>query len=170
MEANAGVAPAVVDHDGALQKQLTGGSGWFFWIAALSLVNTAFAVMEGDRTFLVGLALTQIADAFAGLAVKDGAPEALRWAAVAFDAVVAGLFAGAGLLGRRRVKWAYLAGMALYVLDAVVCGVFELWSHLGFHALALFFLWRGFSALRQLAPAAPERVAVSPDRPNPLVR
>jgi hypothetical protein len=169
MDANAGAAAAATIDESGLQLQLVRGANWFFWIAALSLVNTAMSVMEADRSFLVGLAVTQMADAIASIGIKDGAPEALRWAAVAFDAVVAGLFVGAGVLARRRRRWAYVAGMVLYVLDGAVCAVLQIWPNLAFHALVLFFLWRGFDALRLMAPPA-RAPAAAGARPNPLVR
>jgi hypothetical protein len=55
------------------------------------------------------------------------------------------------------------------MLDAVICGFFRIWSHLGFHVFALFFLWRGFSALRQLTPA-PRRISTRAAQPNRLMR
>jgi hypothetical protein len=89
---------------------------------------------------------------------------------VAFDVIVAGLFAGAGILARRRAGWAFAAGMVLYALDGVLCGAFQEWPTLAFHVLALYFMWQGFSALRQLRALAPAPVPAAGPRPNPLVR
>ena len=160
MDSSQPAAPAApyVDLE-AVEKKLHRGANWFFWIAGLSLANTGMALGGSDRSFVLGLAVTQVADAFAKVMVERGGPPSLHHVAVGFDVLVAGLFVGAGLLARRRVAWVYAAGMALYLLDAALCGVFQDWMSLGFHALALFYLWSGFSALRTLraatAPAAP---------------
>lgn len=155
METTQPAAPAApyVDLE-AVEKRLHAGANWFFWIAGLSLANTGMALAGSDRTFVVGLALTQVADAFAKVMVERGGPAGLHYVAVGFDVLVAGLFVVAGLLARRRMAWVYVAGMVLYLLDAALCGVFEVWMSLAFHALALFYLWTGFSALRALRAAA----------------
>lgn len=175
MDANvSGAAAPVVDFE-ALEKKLKNGSGWFFWIAALSLVNTAMAFGGGDRTFLIGLGVTTFADAVAKGLMDEGSGPAIQYVAIVFDVFVAGLFVGAALLARKRHAWAFVAGMVLYVLDAALCVLLEMWPHAGFHLFALFFLWTGFSALRQLrAAGAPAQAAAAPamaePRPNPLVR
>ncbi|HEU4384531.1 MAG TPA: hypothetical protein VFR85_13675 [Anaeromyxobacteraceae bacterium] len=149
----------------AVGKKLHSGANWFFWIAGLSLANTGMTLAGSDRNFVVGLAVTQVADAFAKVALERGGPASFQYLAVGFDVLVAGLFAAAGLLARRKVAWVYVAGMILYLLDAALCGVFQVWMSLAFHALALFYLWSGFSALRTLRAAAAPRMAV-----NRLVR
>ncbi|HSN90872.1 MAG TPA: hypothetical protein VLS93_06560 [Anaeromyxobacteraceae bacterium] len=169
MDANAmASAPAAAVDPEALEKRLRSGASWFFWIAGLSLVNTVMAVTGSDQAFLLGLAVTQAADALATVWIQQGGPEAARWVAVGFDVVVVGLFVGAGLLAARKKGWAFVLGIVLYVLDAALCAVFEDWPTLGFHAFALIFLVMGYGALRKLraleAPAAPAPAA------NPLVR
>lgn len=149
----------------AVEKRMHRGANWFFWIAGLSLANTGMAFTGSDRSFVLGLAVTQVADAFAKVMVERGGPASLHSLAMGFDVLVAGLLVGAGVLARRRVAWAYAAGMILYLLDAALCGVFQVWMSLAFHALALFYLWSGFSALRTL------RAATAPPAPvNRLVR
>ncbi len=167
MDSSQPAAPAApyVDLE-AIEKKLHRGAGWFFWIAGLSLANTGLTLGGAGRTFVLGLAVTQVADAFAKVMVQRGAPPSLHWVAVGFDVLVAGLFVGAGVLARRRVAWVYVAGMVLYVLDAALCGVFQVWMSLAFHALALFYLWTGFSALRALRAATAPAVQLA----NRLVR
>jgi hypothetical protein len=165
----AGTAAATPFVDGeALEKRLKSSASWFYWIAGLSLVNTAIAFSGEDSAFLLGLATTQIVDYVAKLAVEDGGPAAIHWIAVGFDVFVAGIFIAAGAFARRR-PWIYVTGIVLYALDAVLCLLLQIWPSLAFHALALFFLVTGFLALRQLRRAeAP--AAASPAPANPLVR
>jgi hypothetical protein len=170
MDATASASAAATLDPNPLQQRLFRGANWFFWIAALSLVNTAMAMSNEDRSFLLGLGVTQLADAIANVGIKQGAPEALRWVAVAFDVIVAGLFTGAGILARRRAGWAFATGMVLYALDGVLCGAIQAWPSLAFHALALYFMWQGFSALRQLRAVVPAPAPAVGPRPNPLVR
>ena len=43
--------------------QLKNGANWFYWIAGLSLVNSAIFAFGGHVSFIAGLAYTQIIDA-----------------------------------------------------------------------------------------------------------
>lgn len=165
MDQHRGAALAPYLDDEAAAKKVQRGANWFFVVAALSLVNTAAALAGSDRSFVVGLAVTQVADGFARALVEQGGSASARAVAVAFDAAVVGLFVAAGLLARRRVAWTFAAGMALYLLDGAVCTLLAAWVNLAFHGLVLFYLWSGFAALRAIRAAAAPPVAV-----NPLVR
>ncbi|HPM80992.1 MAG TPA: hypothetical protein PLF81_09845, partial [Candidatus Anammoximicrobium sp.] len=91
--------PEVVAADplDALRAQLaqlhargTSGAGWFYWIAALSLVNSIILLSGGDRHFVVGLGVTLVADVVAK-EVADQEPEIATVAkgiAFAFDLFV----------------------------------------------------------------------------------
>ncbi len=158
-------AATVVDHD-ALEKKVKSGASWFFWIASLSLLNSVMTFSGSHHSFLVGLAVTQVVDALAQVGIAKGGPAALSYVALGLDVVVFGILVALGALSRKYLA-AYTVGIVLYALDAVLCGVFQVWEYLGFHALALFFLWRGLSALRQLSAAAAPAPQI---RSNPLVR
>ena len=45
--------------------RLRSGARWFYWVAGLSLVNTAAAFAGGHVHFMVGLGITQVVDAVA---------------------------------------------------------------------------------------------------------
>src|SRR5262249_466386 len=47
----------------ALARQFNAGSSWFFWIAALSVINSLIAVFGGNWRFIFGLGITSVADA-----------------------------------------------------------------------------------------------------------
>ncbi len=159
------VAESVVD-DESLEKKVKSGASWFFWIAALSLVNSVMAFSGSDHSFLVGLAVTQAVDGIAQVGIAEGGSAALAYVALAIDVVVFGVLIAVGAFSRKYLA-VYVVGIVLYALDAALCGVLQIWGHLGFHALATFFLWRGLSALRQLSAAAAPALQA---RPNPLVR
>ena len=73
--------------------------------------------------------------------------------ALLFDAVVAAGFAGLGLAARNGASWAFIVGMSIYGLDALLLAWATDWLSVAFHGLALFFLFNGFRASRQLAAA-----------------
>ena len=56
------------DGDGAaellvnLEQQHRAGSQWFYWIAALTLINTAGSVFGSSWGFVVGLGITQVVE------------------------------------------------------------------------------------------------------------
>jgi hypothetical protein len=131
----------------ALEGQRRSGGQWFFWIAALSLVNTIVAFTGQEWRFIIGLGITElvhgIAEQSGGAGVKAGL----------VGLVVIGVFA---FLGQRAVQgygWAFVVGMALYGLDGAIFLLVQDWVGVGFHAFALTMMARGYLAARQLSPA-----------------
>lgn len=143
----------------ALEKSHRNGSGWFFWIAVLSLVNSAIILSGSDWSFLIGLGITQIIDAIAMAIGKEFGNEGLMIGiAFVFDAFVAGSFMLWGVLARKNFLWAYIIGMILYALDGLLFLLVQDIPSFGFHLFALFWLFNGLKAcrkLKQLSPHAP---------------
>jgi len=117
---------------------------WFWWIAGLSVVNTALSHSGSDTNFVVGLGITAIADAVFAHA---------RPIAFAIDAVAIGFFFLMGLHGARGKAWAFYVGLAVYVLDAFIYAKFGDWMPVAFHGLAIWFIAKGVLRLREPAPA-----------------
>jgi hypothetical protein len=143
----------------ALESQMRSGVNWFFWIAGLSLINSFIYMAGGDLTFVVGLGVTQIIDGFSqAFAGELGGGTALQVVGLVLDIIVAGIFAWFGFLGRRRLRWVVILGMALYTLDGVIFAAFGDWMPVVFHLLALWGLWRGqqaIGALKKLEESQP---------------
>lgn len=138
------------------------GSGWFYWIAGLSLVNSVVAWTGSSWNFLAGLGVTQVADAFsAGLATNGGAVATFaKVFSIVFDLGVMAFFIALGRFARKQHRWAYMLGLALYALDALILLPFQAWLGFAFHLWALFGIWGGFTACRWLQaqePSAPSR-------------
>src|SRR5690349_21130602 len=57
------------------------GANWFYWIAGLSLVNSAIFAFGGQVSFILGLSYTQVIDVFSDAIVAGGGPEFFRWLA-----------------------------------------------------------------------------------------
>jgi hypothetical protein len=137
----------------ALKQQLNSGAGWFFWIAGLSIINTVIYLFGSGMTFIIGLGLTQIVDGFAKNIAQESAANVaglVQAASLILDLVIAGVFVLYGVMGRRKVRWAMIAGMVLYVLDGVIYLAVNEWVGVAFHLLALFYLGRGLLSMNKL--------------------
>jgi len=124
------------------------GANWLIWIAGLSLVNSVLFVTGSHWSFFLGLAATQVSDEFGKVIITGTTGVAV---ALAIDVVIAAIFVGLGLMSRNGALWSFIVGMVLLVLDALLLVWVQDWAAVAFHALALFFVFRGFQAARQLA-------------------
>lgn len=154
---------AADDRSAELEKQLkalASGANWFYWIAGLSLVNSVIQFAGGEMSFIVGLGITQIFDAFAAVAAVESGGNAIRGVALGLDVAVAGGFVLFGWLAGRRMGWAFLLGMTLYALDGLLFLMVGDWLSIAFHVFALVGLGAGYGALRKLrALEAPRATA-----------
>jgi len=130
------------------------GAAWFYWIAGLSLVNTVLVLSQGGLAFALGLNITMIPDSIAAdVALKPEGNLTILVAALVFDAVILGLFVLCGYLSQRRVLPIFALGMVIYLLDGVLGFVLMGFGDLmgiGIHAFALWSMWSGFTAYREL--------------------
>ncbi len=127
-----------------LEQQHRSGAGWFFWIAGLSIVNSAVNAFGGSWGFIAGLGITQVIDALVAK-VASG-----RLLGLMLDIGVALVFVAFGVMAQTR-NGAYVAGMVVYALDGLLFLISSDWVGLGFHALVLWWISRGFVAARRLA-------------------
>lgn len=132
-----------------LENQLKAGSGWFFWIAALSLVNSASMLAGSGWGFIIGLGITQVIDAI-GVGLAEEIGMAGKIVAFVFDIIAAGVFALFGVFAKKRYSWAFIVGMVLYALDGLIFLLVRDFLSVGFHVFALFCIFGGFKALRKL--------------------
>lgn len=145
------LSQAAMNHLGQLLQAGDNGANWFFWIAGLSLVNTAIMHFGGNVQFVVGLGVTLFVDAIASEVVKNE-PQAHLIATIiavgfsTFCSAVACLF---GWLSRKRIIPLFALGMVIYFLDGLLFLLLQDWLSLAFHGYALFCMWGGLSAYRQ---------------------
>jgi hypothetical protein len=140
---------ATTDHF-ALRHQLKSGANWFYWIAGISLVNSVISLFDGNWNFAVGLGITQIFDGIIRFGIEEGSGNWIKAVFFSLDLVVAGMFVLLGVFANRRQSWAFVAGMILYALDGAIMIFAGDILGIIIHALALYFLFRGFQAARQL--------------------
>jgi hypothetical protein len=111
-------------------RQYRGGISWFFWIAALSVINTVMYLMGSDTSFLMGLGVTQFIDVIAIQLRADlgSGSEIITVVAIVLDLLLAGIFVIFGILGRKKMLWAVVVGMVLYLLDGIFIFVLQVYS------------------------------------------
>ena len=137
-----------------LEGQARSGASWFYWVAALSVINTVLALSGSGVSFVVGLG---VAPDIHRIALEAG-PGALK-VALALTLLAAGPFALFGWLAHKRQTWSFILGMALYGLDAFLLLRTSDWLSLGFHVFVLFCLLKGYRALRKLKTGEWSRVS-----------
>lgn len=146
-----------------LVRRVASGASNFYWVAALSVVNTLLSVFNAGSYFVIGLAISLFVDGIF-LGVAESFPNAqlvVKLIGVLFSAVIAGVFALFGYLATKGKRWAFIVGMVFYAFDALLMLVFQEWIGLIFH---LFFLWGmfgGLQALNQLQRLTPQKPRTS---------
>ena len=140
------------------EQIVKGGASWFLWIAALSIVNSIIGMAGAGVHFIVGLGITQVVDAIAHRAGSPG---------VVLDLIINGFVAAIFVLfwnfAKKGQSWAFIIGMVLYGLDALLLLTFKDVFSVAFHAYALFRIYHGMRAAPTLEklqqsmifPAAP---------------
>jgi hypothetical protein len=142
-----------MDYDQINYAQLAQGyrSGvkWFYWIAALTIITSFIAFFGGGIRFLISMGVTQFIDAVgAGLATQLGS--AAQVVALVLDLIVTSVFALFGYLAGKKMLWAYIAGMVIFLLDGLLSLALVDVVGIIAHAVVLFFLFRGFQAGQSL--------------------
>lgn len=141
------------------------GAKWFYWIAGLSVVNALIMIVGGGVSLVFGLGVTFIGGAIAEGAAQQ-APENAGIARVigfGFTLFMALIFCGFGWLANKRFQPVYFIGMVLYLLDGLLFLPLGMWMSTAFHAYALYIMWSGFQAYRNLAVL--ERQLMDPMHP-----
>ncbi len=111
-----------------------------------SIDELRFALTGGNLVFLAGLAVSQIADGFAANMGFAG-----PYFALGIDLIIAVFLCIFGYLSTHGSLTALIVGMVLYALDGAIFLYFSEWAPAAFHAFALFQMWGGWVAAKQLA-------------------
>jgi len=122
-------------------KQTQVGGDWFFWVAGFSVVNAVLLLIHAPFSFFFSLGVSGYAARTVG-----GLPAYLGATLVA--SVIIAL---CGLFARRGARWAFLVGMGLYLLDALLCLLQAEYLEIAAHAYALYRLFQGLQAAGQLS-------------------
>src|SRR6476620_9677904 len=136
--------------DPELAARAKGGANWFYWIAALSLINSGAFLAGANFHFLAGLGITELADALVDYFVEQGSPSALTTFAIVFDLAVIIGFALAGYYANKLFRSVFIVGIGIYFVDALIVLLVGDYFSAAFHAFALFGLIRGYLACRDI--------------------
>lgn len=148
----------------ALEQQHKSGARWFFWIAGLSVITSLISLWGGGFAFFLSLGTTQVIDGFSkGLATELG--DSVRIVGLVLNIFVAGMFALIGWIALKRQLWAFIVGMALFAVDALILLFFQVWISFIFHAVVIFWIFRGYQAARTLVSIERETQTATPPAP-----
>jgi hypothetical protein len=125
------------------------GASWFYWIAGLSGINAVMALTGTPIRFVFGLGITDLFGA-----VGSGAGGAGQAVGFVLALASAGLFVLLGMFAMKGHLWAFIVGIVLFGLDALVLVLFQRWLGVAFHAYVLFRLFSGMMAMRELKARA----------------
>jgi len=121
------------------------GAGWFLTIAILSGVNSVLQIFDAKIRFIFGLGITQVVDVVAHQMGQNGTLVVIS---------VDGLFIVMLILCSKWAKagsqGAFVGGMIAYGLDGVLLLFFSMWLEAAVHAYALWMIWQGYRAAREL--------------------
>jgi hypothetical protein len=136
--------PATTVEQQQLERRRRIGARWFYWVAAVSLINTVVALSGQHWRFIIGLGTTQVANALALRTGRGWAP------ALLLDLVLIGGFVLLGYLALQGRLWAFAVGFAVYALDGLIFLAGRNWIGLGFHLFVLVMVFKGLQAAHQL--------------------
>ncbi|MDQ2914062.1 MAG: hypothetical protein M3T56_12500 [Chloroflexota bacterium] len=140
-----------------LQRRSTGGA-WFYWIGAVSIVNSVLNAAGTQWGLSVALGITHLID---GLAAALSNTAGTPMYAFAVDIAVAGGFMLIGRAARRGNLGWYAVGIFLYLLDSILFIVVKDILGIAVHAIAIYGFasgWRAARSLKQLDTPTPALV------------
>ena len=144
-----------------LQRQMKSGANNFYWIAGLSMATSIFFLFGSRSNFVVGLGITQFMDTITHN-IAQSYPNSLRLVRLVGllpDLFICSIFVLCGILAIKGHRWAFICGMLLYGLDAILTLVsYDLFGF-GFHLFFLWFLFSGLRALNKLRKILPENAS-----------
>ena len=150
-----------------LQRQMKNGAYNFYWIAGLSMATSIIIVFSVQPSFVVGLGVTQFMDITVhNLAATLPDPVVIHILGLLLDFFLCSVFALCGVLAARGHRWAFIIGMLLYGLDAILTLVSTDYFGFGFHLFFLWFLFSGLQALNKLKEIRPDPITVLPKNPG----
>jgi hypothetical protein len=121
------------------------GASWFYTIALLSGINSLLQIFDAKIRFIFGLGVTQVVGSMAKQSTNGTVILLL------VDGLFIGLLLLCGKWAREKSHGAFLGGMTAYALDGVLLVVFGMWIDAAVHAYALYRMWQGYAASRELA-------------------
>ena len=142
----AAARPAAQDPRAPVILRMRRGAGWFLTIAVLSGINSLLQVINAPVRFIFGLGITQVVGAAGHGAGQNG----MFWT-IAIDGVFIVMLVLFSRWAKAGSQGAFLGGMIAYALDGALLLFFSVWLDAAVHAYALYMIWQGYAAARELA-------------------
>jgi len=156
---SASTQPAAQDPRFPIILRMRRGAGWFLTIAVLSGINSVLQIVDAKIRFIFGLGITQVVDA-----VGKGASQNGMFVTIAVDGVFLLMLILCWKWAKTGSQGAFVAGMIAYALDGALLLFFSMWLDAAVHAYALYMMWQGFAAARELVQM---QLAVQPGLSQP---
>jgi len=136
------VDPLAVEMEQAeYAKPIRNGGNWFFWVAALSLINTIAVATGNDWGFALGLQLTYFIGLTSDLWGAHGNSIALVG-----NLLLVGGFIWFGIAGYSRKYLPYFLGVFIYAGDTILSLLSLHVLTIGIHVWALYSMVKGLTA------------------------
>jgi hypothetical protein len=126
-------------------QRMRRGAGWFRTIAFLSGANALLQFLNTNVRFIFGLGITQLVDAAA-----HGTGQTGPFIVIVVDGLFVTMLILCSRWARTGSQGAFLGGMIAYALDGVLLLMFSMWLEAAVHAYALWMIWHGYAAAREL--------------------
>ena len=136
---------AMLEQKVRAEQIVKNGAGWFLAIAGLSVLNSVLTISGGNFHFIFGLGVTEIVDQVGRQTGVTGSTLGLI-----VNLFIAGVFVLFWKFARTGAKWAFLAGIALYLIDGLILIPFKDFLGVAFHAYALFRIYQGLQGIPAL--------------------
>lgn len=133
------------DPRGPVILRMRRGAGWFLTIAVLSGINSVLQIVDAKIRFIFGLGITQVVDAMGKGAGQNG-----MLVTIAVDGLFLLMLILCWKWAKTGSQGAFVAGMIAYALDGALLLYFSMWLDAAVHAYALYMMWQGFAAAREL--------------------
>lgn len=131
------ITSAAIDPE--LDQRIRSGASWFYWVAALSVINSVLLMTGAGFGFAVGLGFTAITDQiFANSAAI----------AMVVSIFCSGVIAAFGYFAIKRHAWAFIVGLLTLLIDTGLCVLVQSWISVAFHAWAIVSIFMAFRASR----------------------
>ena len=153
--------PTISADRGYLERVCKNAGSWMFWIAGITAVIVVVNMCGASALGYLGLLVPTLSAADH----TQGTLGPIIGAATGVPLVA--IFCTLGYFASSRgALWAFIAAIVLYAIDAVLFAFVKEWIGVALHAYALFGIFRGVGAARQLsAVRASERSAAAQAQP-----
>ena len=127
-----------------IEDKIKSGANWFFLIGILSVINSLYVLFTKAETgFIIASGITRV---IRNIVLQTGSDTIAT--ALVLEILVALLFILIGFLARNKHKWAFMAGVSIYILDALILlRALDIFS-IAFHIIILLFIFKGIRALK----------------------